>query len=42
MNEVVLRISTSLKDPSSSAGFEPANLVSSGKHAIQYTTEGDK
>jgi hypothetical protein len=30
--EVVLRIFITLKNPSSSAGFEPANLGSSGKH----------
>jgi hypothetical protein len=31
--EVVPRIFVTLKNPSSSAGFEPANLESSGKHA---------
>jgi hypothetical protein len=31
--EVVLRIFITRKNPSSSAGFEPANLGSSGKHA---------
>jgi hypothetical protein len=31
--EVVLRIFITLKNPSSSAGFEPANLGSSGKQA---------
>jgi hypothetical protein len=31
--EVVLRIFIALKNPSPSAGFEPANLGSSGKHA---------
>jgi hypothetical protein len=30
--EVMLRIFITLKNPSSSAGFEPANLGSSGKH----------
>jgi hypothetical protein len=35
-------VSVSLKSPSSSAGFEPANLGSSGKHHNHYTTEGDK
>jgi hypothetical protein len=30
---VVLRIFITLKNPSSSAGFEPSNLGSSGKHA---------
>jgi hypothetical protein len=29
-----------LKNPSSSALFEPANLGSNGKHAKHYTTEG--
>jgi hypothetical protein len=37
--EVVLRIFIALKNPSSSAGFEAANLGSSGKHANHYTTE---
>jgi hypothetical protein len=31
--EVVLRIFITLKNPSSSAGFQPANLRFSGKHA---------
>jgi hypothetical protein len=31
--EVVLRIFVTLKNPSSSARFEPANLGSRGKHA---------
>jgi hypothetical protein len=31
--EVVLRIFVALKNPSSSAGFEPTSLGSSGKHA---------
>jgi hypothetical protein len=31
--EVVLRIFTTLKNPSTSAGIEPANLGSSGEHA---------
>jgi hypothetical protein len=35
----VQRIFIALKNPSSSAGFEPAILVSSGKNAIHYTTE---
>jgi hypothetical protein len=30
--EVVLRIFIAVKSPSSSAGFEPANLGASGKH----------
>jgi hypothetical protein len=33
--EVVLRIFIATKTPSSSAGFETANLGSNGKHAIQ-------
>jgi hypothetical protein len=32
--EVVLRIVIAIKNPSSSAGSEPANLGSNGKHAI--------
>jgi hypothetical protein len=40
--EVVLRSFITLKNPSSSAGFKPANLGSSGKHANHYTTEGDE
>jgi hypothetical protein len=39
--EVVLRIFITLQNPSSSAGVEPANLGSSGKHANHYTTECD-
>ena len=31
--EVVLRIFITLKNPSTSAGIEPANLGSSGEHA---------
>jgi hypothetical protein len=37
----VLRIFIALKNPSSSAGFEPANLGSNGMHANNYTTEDD-
>jgi hypothetical protein len=37
--EVVLRIFIALKNPSSSAGFEPANSGSNGKHANHYTTK---
>jgi hypothetical protein len=33
--EVVLLIFIALKNPSSSAGFEPANLEYNGKHANQ-------
>jgi hypothetical protein len=33
LKEVLLRTLITLKNPSSSAGFEPANLGSSGKHA---------
>jgi hypothetical protein len=39
--EVVLRIFVSLKNTSSSAGFEPAVLGSNGSHSNHYTTEGD-
>jgi hypothetical protein len=39
--EVVLRIVIALKIPSLSAGFEPANLGSNGKHDNNYTTEND-
>jgi hypothetical protein len=31
-----------LKSPSSSVGFEAANLGYNGKHAKDYTPEGDK
>jgi hypothetical protein len=40
--EGVLRIFIALKNPSSLAGFEPANLGSKGKHANYYTTEEKK
>jgi hypothetical protein len=30
--EVILRIFNVIKNPSSTAGFEPANLASNGKH----------
>jgi hypothetical protein len=39
--EVVLWTSITLKNPSFSAGFEPANLGSNGKHYNPQTTEGD-
>jgi hypothetical protein len=39
--EVVLRIFIAVKNPSSSAGYEPTNLGSNGKHANHETTEGD-
>jgi hypothetical protein len=35
----MLRIFIALKKPSSSAGFEPTNVGSNGKHAIHYSTE---
>jgi hypothetical protein len=35
--EDVLRICIALKNPLRSAGTEPANLVSKGKHASHYT-----
>jgi hypothetical protein len=37
--EGVTRIFVALRNPSPSAGFEPANLGSDGKHANHYTTE---
>jgi hypothetical protein len=37
--ERVLRISIALKNPSSSAGYEPANFGFSGRHVNFYTTE---
>jgi hypothetical protein len=40
--EDMLGISIALRDPSSSAGFEPAKLGSNGKHDHQYTIENDK
>jgi hypothetical protein len=40
--EVVLRIFIALKNRSSSAGFEPANLGSNGKHANHETSEATK
>jgi hypothetical protein len=42
LKEGVLRNFIALKNPSTSAGFEPANLGFSGKHDNHYTTEGDK
>jgi hypothetical protein len=39
--EVVLRIFIAFNNPSSSAGFEPANLMSSGKNDNHKTTEAD-
>jgi hypothetical protein len=32
-NELVIRIFIAIKNPSLSAGFEPTNLGSNGKHA---------
>jgi hypothetical protein len=40
--EVALLIFISLKNPSLSAGFETANIESSGKQDNHYTTENDK
>jgi hypothetical protein len=37
----VLRIFIALKSQLSSVGFEPANLVSNGKHDDHYTIEND-
>jgi hypothetical protein len=39
LKEFVLRIFIALKNASSSAEFEPANLGLSGKHTNHYTTE---
>jgi hypothetical protein len=39
--EVVLRILIPLESPLSSAGFEPMNVGSNGKHDNHYTTEND-
>jgi hypothetical protein len=39
--EVALRIFIALKNPSLSAGFEPANLGLNGKDDNHYTTEDD-
>jgi hypothetical protein len=39
--EVVLRIFITLKNPSTSAGIEPANLGSSSEHANHSSTECD-
>jgi hypothetical protein len=41
LKEVVLRICVALKNPSSSAGFEPSKRGSSGKHDSHYTAEND-
>jgi hypothetical protein len=38
---VELRIFITLKNPSSSAGFEPTNRGSNGKHDDHYTTENN-
>jgi hypothetical protein len=39
--ENTLRIFIGFKNPSPSAGFEPANIGSNCKHANNYTAEGD-
>jgi hypothetical protein len=39
--KVVLRVFIVLKNPSPSAGFEPANLGSRSRNAKHYTTEDD-
>jgi hypothetical protein len=41
LKEVVLRFVIALKNPSSSAGFEPNNLGSNGKHNDHYTTKNE-
>jgi hypothetical protein len=40
--EGVLRIFIALKNPSPSARFRPANIVSSGKHTNDYATEATR
>jgi hypothetical protein len=40
--ELVLRIFIDLKNTSSSAGCEPANLGDNDRHNNHWTTEGDK
>src|SRR5215475_13839574 len=40
--EGVLRIFFALKNPTASAGFEPANLDTKGRHANHETTEAAK
>jgi hypothetical protein len=37
----VLRIFIALKNPSPSAGFEPASVAPNGKHVNHYTIEDD-
>jgi hypothetical protein len=37
----VLRIFIALKNPTLSAGFEPANLSSNGKHDNHYIPDND-
>jgi hypothetical protein len=39
MKEVLRRIFIAFKNPSSFAGFKPANLGTNGKHANNYITE---
>jgi hypothetical protein len=41
LTEVMLRIFITLKNPSLSAGFEPVNLESNGKHNNHYTTKNN-
>jgi hypothetical protein len=42
LKEVVLWICVTLKNPLSLAGFEPANLGSSGNHSNHLITKGDE
>jgi hypothetical protein len=42
LKEDVLQICFAHKNPSPSAGFEPANLGSNGKHANQYTRDEEE
>jgi hypothetical protein len=41
LKEGVLRIFIAIKNPSPSAGFEPANVVFNGKHVSHYLTTAD-
>jgi hypothetical protein len=41
LKKVMLQIYVAFKNPSSLAGFEPANLVSNGWHANHQTTGRD-
>jgi hypothetical protein len=42
LKEVMLQIFIAVTNPSSSTGFEPVNLGSSGKHSNHLTTKNNK